>query len=1553
MSPMTFRRRTLPAIALLLLASPVLSQPVTYTGTFFIHQYGSSTGGGYKGSSDKSTFTSPFSQSDGAGSYVGSIEVTYPATLPPATVDASGQYLSFTQAVSTRYKVSLTWTRRSTKDTDNFASELDISTESNTAGRPLPTCAKQIPLEYFKGPGSKTYEVTLDCTWNKFAIGNAIGNEVPGTPMSFLLNDVDFLAAAPDYLGGVGIQVYTTYQFYAPIDLMVDHIEVAQVTQKADNSIALVGGKPTMVRVFVSLGDKPAPPTADVTAVLRGSRGGSPLAGSPLRPKNGSITVPNVAQRDNPDHSLNFILPEAWTQPGSIRLTAEIDPDHAKQEQRTDNNTKDIDVSFGESHAFLINYLRVCHTWPDPSDPSGFRTRCPSDAITRAHEKLKRLYPIADSDVLYLPLKTPQWTWTRPLVTEADMGPLIVALRKRFELTGSIEGVQPDQLAGWLPDLRAFFPNLYLGLSDPIWIGSTGRVSFEQDTSALDAPGTRPVDTDLAMLLAHEIGHNLGLRHPNTPDANGANDPKTDWPYPDANIREPGLDPVNQVLYESTKKKELMSYCDPPGSRIWISAFSYDKLLKGKLKPRAEAQQLPARLAAASEVLLVSGWASIDGTSHLDPVYRVQSAAAAEAADSGGNYCIRLSGAAGKIADTCFTLAFKDHRHAPLTTEYFIVKVPMPSGVTKISLVQGESELTEMTASSNPPAVSITAPAAGSTLQGATAVRWSGSDPDGDALTYSLVYSPDNGSSWIPVDLDLAASESTIQTAEMAAGSQILIRVIASDGFDNAIATVGPLTIVAQPVIDAAKSMEFGSVDLGQNATLNLHVANRGEKTLTIQSATSSSPEFLSTTSFPLAIGARGDASIAVKFAPSSVGGRSATLTLACDDPATPTTIATLVGNGLTRADLAATPASLDFGAVASGSSKELPTSIRNSGSGLLTISRIVQADSQFRVTSPTAPLTIAPGASATFVVTFTPASLGSQFGAIDIISDSPVHPLFEISATGSGSGTFPGPGCSYSWSPNFTPVEAAGGQQSNSFIAPKGCAWTATAGASWIVLKGATTGTGTGTVSYEVKPNSGGARSGSIAVGGATFAVRQKGVTPYVVVPAAASLQGNFNSFFRTGLQLHNPGSSIVTGSITFHPMAASGTAEDPTISYSIGPGTTQSIPDLLPAMGWSGIGTIDITPRIGAAPIGIARVYNDAGAAGTSGMGEDLVVLDGALEKNDRAVLIAPPEPSRARYNIGARSLGYGANINITVRDRNGATRKTLNKVFPLSYFVQQKAEDFLGIALLESDSITFDVADGSAIVYGAANDNTTQDPTAQFARPVSGAASAGQTRIIPVVGSVRGSAGSNFRTALQIHNASDAQIAGKIVFHRASTSAAPGDPSITYELQPRATTYYSDLVQTLGVSGLGSVDLTSTTGALPVTMARVFNDAGAAGTSGLSEDAVRTEDALQAGETGVLFAPPDPSVARFNLGLRTLSQGVAITITQRDRSGLVVRTVTRSYGPNYFEQVGSATILGASPGPGDSLTVRVDSGSAIVYGTTNDNVTNDPTLQIARKR
>ena len=87
-------------------------------------------------------------------------------------------------------------------------------------------------------------------------------------------------------------------------------------------------------------------------------------------------------------------------------------------------------------------------------------------------------------------------------------------------------------------------------------------------------------------------------------------------------------------------------------------------------------------------------------------------------------------------------------------------------------------------------------------------------------------------------------------------------------------------------------------------------------------------------------------------------------------------------------------------------------------------------------------------------------------------------------------------------------------------------------------------------------------------------------------ILTVVASTPGSLGSSFKTGLQLHNPGASPISGRLVYRQgfSPADGSAS---LAYSLAPGQTQFIPDLLPAMGQAGLASIDVVPAAGAPPV------------------------------------------------------------------------------------------------------------------------------------------------------------------------------------------------------------------------------------------------------------------------------------------------------------------------------------------------------------------------------
>ena len=77
--------------------------------------------------------------------------------------------------------------------------------------------------------------------------------------------------------------------------------------------------------------------------------------------------------------------------------------------------------------------------------------------------------------------------------------------------------------------------------------------------------------------------------------------------------------------------------------------------------------------------------------------------------------------------------------------------MPWVAGADTVALVHNGQVLDQRRLSAHPPTVQITSPAGPATWPAGSTqtLTWTGSDADGDALTYSVLYSNDGGANWV------------------------------------------------------------------------------------------------------------------------------------------------------------------------------------------------------------------------------------------------------------------------------------------------------------------------------------------------------------------------------------------------------------------------------------------------------------------------------------------------------------------------------------------------------------------------------------------------------------------------------------------------------------------------------------------------------------------------------------------------------------------------------------------------------------------------------------
>jgi len=215
------------------------------------------------------------------------------------------------------------------------------------------------------------------------------------------------------------------------------------------------------------------------------------------------------------------------------------------------------------------------------------------------------------------------------------------------------------------------------------------------------------------------------------------------------------------------------------------------------------------------------------------------------------------------------------------------------------------------------------------------------------------------------------------------------------------------------------------------------------------------------------------------------------------------------------------------------------------------------------------------------------------------------------------------------------------------------------------------------------------------------------------------------------------------------------------------------------------------------------------------------------------------------------------------------------------------------------------------------------------------------------LPVVGSTAGAFGSFFRTSLTLSNPRPLEIRGKLLFHPANRPGTDADPTLDFVIPPSGSLNYPDIISSMGQAGLGSLDILTTASPTPVATARVFNDTGVTGTSGLAEDAVPAASSYFS--VANVFIPEDLTNYRLNIGIRTF-EAAELNVAVYDAAGVHQANLVKSYAANFFEQVSATSFLNnASLPPGGKIVVSAFEKQFIVYGAVTDNRTNDPSMRI----
>ncbi|MBI4603231.1 MAG: choice-of-anchor D domain-containing protein [Planctomycetes bacterium] len=287
----------------------------------------------------------------------------------------------------------------------------------------------------------------------------------------------------------------------------------------------------------------------------------------------------------------------------------------------------------------------------------------------------------------------------------------------------------------------------------------------------------------------------------------------------------------------------------------------------------------------------------------------------------------------------------------------------------------------------------------------------------GSALTVSAIDSSDpqfvvsNGPA-LPASLPAGGSATfQVRFAPQQAGKQSAGVTVASDDSDEPAVRVACAGQGLSPDIQVTPaSLAFGSQTVDTTSPPQpLRVKNEGNAKLTVTAVQSSGAQFqvLGVPPLPATVDPGVELAFEVRFKPSAAGERSGAVTIASDDPDEAKVEVPCTGTGaaVPTSDIAVSPASLDFGGVALGTtSPPRPLEVRNEGDAALVVASVATTDPAFVLSGlPPLPATLPPGAAATLQVALRPAEARTYDAQARIASDDPDEPIVAVALRGTG----------------------------------------------------------------------------------------------------------------------------------------------------------------------------------------------------------------------------------------------------------------------------------------------------------------------------------------------------------------------------------------------------------------------------------------------------------------------------------------------------------------------------------------------------------------------
>ncbi len=199
----------------------------------------------------------------------------------------------------------------------------------------------------------------------------------------------------------------------------------------------------------------------------------------------------------------------------------------------------------------------------------------------------------------------------------------------------------------------------------------------------------------------------------------------------------------------------------------------------------------------------------------------------------------------------------------------------------------------------------------------------------------------------------------------------------------------------------SASSLAFGSVSVGAAASQSITLSNTGNSNVVIsQIAVTGSGFSVSGIVVPATLSAGHSASLLIAFSPTLAGSSAGSITIVSNATNSPATIS-VSGTGV-QAEISVVPGNISFGSLTVGLTNTQTVTLSNHGNANLIVTQASVTGSGFADSGINLPLTMAPGNTSAFTVSFAPASAISSAGTLTLKSNASV-PSLSVALSGTG----------------------------------------------------------------------------------------------------------------------------------------------------------------------------------------------------------------------------------------------------------------------------------------------------------------------------------------------------------------------------------------------------------------------------------------------------------------------------------------------------------------------------------------------------------------------